>query len=317
VKQKTLRLFLTGGIGNQLFQIAAAKYFAQSRRIELDVVTANPRKNLSGDPELFSLDLPIEIEIISKNQGTTARKIFGYNLRSGYNPKTYEKSAIFRFVRESISSLTLSFLLKKPFRLSVSSDLGNDSSLQSVRSNQILIGYFQTYYVARELLEMKDELFFNVCDKEYSRYKEMAEQENPLLVHVRLGDYQSDDSFGLLSPEYYKSAISEIWNSGKYHKVWLFSDEPNQAIERIPEEFRVITRVIENNQKDSAEILRIMTLCKGFVIANSTFSWWAAYLREDKEGVVVAPTPWFSGLSEPTDLIPPEWKRIKGFSSST
>jgi hypothetical protein len=313
VKRKSLKVFLTGGLGNQLFQISAAMHFANSRRIELDLKTANPRTNLNGNAELLTLKLPTSIDLTVGNQGGLTRRVFGFNLRSGYSPRRFEQNMAFRITRSIISSLVLSFLLKKPYIVKVSNDLGYDETLNRAKSNQILIGYFQTHIFAKEVLEIKESIFSDVCDDEFLKYKLLALEEIPLLVHVRLGDYKSEDKFGILTANYYECAIKALWEENKFKKIWLFSDEPNEALQKIPNSFRGLTRIMNTNHLDSAETLRIMTLCGGYVIANSTFSWWAAFLRENLEASVIAPKPWFLTLPEPVELIPPDWRRLSGF----
>jgi hypothetical protein len=216
-------------------------------------------------------------------------------------------------LRNSLSSVALFPFLQTPFSVRVSNNLGNDPKFESDGKNEIIVGYFQTEIVARRVRSIKDSLFQGVCEDLYQEYLRLAKEEQPLLVHVRLGDYLGEQSFGILSPEYYKTSITHLWNLGLYKKIWLFSDQPNDAMIRIPMELRDKTRLISAENLDSAETLRIMTVCKGFVIANSTFSWWAAYLRNEINSPVLAPKPWFAGLPEPADLIPAEWKRIRGF----
>lgn len=314
--KKYLKMFITGGLGNQLFQIAAALQYANGRRIQLDVETANPRRNSQGHAELLTLRMPDNFEIDSKNRGAFAAKIFGFNLRSGYFPKAYEKKTLFLGLRNILSSLFFSIQFGKPFIVKVANNLGNDPDISAEEKNEILIGYFQTHLVATEILKISDSLFFNVGESEYLRFKELASEDLPLLVHVRLGDYLTENQFGVLSNSYYQSSIMELWESGDFKAIWLFSDGPVEAILRVPEKLRDLTRVIQSEHMESAETLRIMTLCKGFVIANSTFSWWAAYLREDRNSKVVAPEPWFVDLPEPKLLIPREWKRFKGFDKA-
>jgi hypothetical protein len=313
MKQKKLRIFLTGGLGNQLFQLAAGIHFANSRQLELDLNTANPRRNQSGVAEVLTLKLPPAVISLNENHGGFVRKILGFNLRSGYSPRGCETNPISRKFQKIFTNLSLSMLLKERFQAGVSRNLGNDSNLKLTSGNQVLIGYFQTHLVTKELIEIKSQLFDGVCELEHSHYRQLAEEENPLLVHVRLGDYLSEESFGVLSLPYYESAIDYAWKENKYRKIWLFSDNPQEALFRIPEAYRSFTRIIMSENLDSAETLRIMTLCKGYIIANSTFSWWAASLREEMDALVIAPTPWFKALDEPRDLIPSKWLRFSGF----
>jgi hypothetical protein len=289
-------------------------FFANGRRMQLDLETALPRKDSQGIVEILTLNLPKEIELLNENKGKLTRKIFGFNLRSGYLPGKYEKNAAFRVVRNLISVFALSMLLKQRFKLTVSRNLGNDSFLGMGKTNEILVGYFQTHMVAAEVLKIKESIFLEVGDEEFVHYRLLAQTESPLLVHVRLGDYQLENQFGILSDVYYQSAIESQWATGQYKKIWLFSDQPLDALEKIPEEFRNTIRILQTDHMESAEILRVMTLCKGFVIANSTFSWWGAFLREDQAGLVIAPQPWFIALPEPSKLIPDDWQRKSGFN---
>ena len=315
MKKKALRVFLTGGLGNQLFQLAAAMHYAGSRRIELDVVTASPRKNKNGEAEILSLNLPEQIEILKKNEGTLARKVFGFNIRSGYLPSYMRRSSRIKTIQGLCSAIALGITLKRVYRINVSSDLGNDSEFVSSDRDEIIIGYFQTYKVASEILGKKEQLFRLLGNEEYLKYESLAQTERPLLVHVRLGDYKLEDDFGVLDSEYYRAAIEFAWRTEKFDKIWLFSDQPEDAMQRIPSEFRDRTRLVEDHNLDSAETLQIMSLCQGYVIANSSFSWWGAFLSECKDPLVVTPKPWFTGLSEPTDLIPLNWNRFDGFNS--
>jgi hypothetical protein len=310
---KKVRIFLTGGLGNQLFQTSAVLHFASSRRIEIDIVNLNPRKNSKGHAELLSLNLPKSINFLEKKHNNLISKVIGYNLRSGYLPRKLESSFCFRKLRNSLSFLTLFYFLQAPFFVRVSRDLGNDANLQAGDQNEILIGYFQSEIAAQEIKKIKESLFLGVCEELYQKYLLLSQEEQPILVHVRLGDYLVEDSFGIMSAEYYRESITNLWQSGRYKKIWLFSDQPNDAMERIPEELRDKTRLMDTESLESAETLRIMTVCKAFVIANSTFSWWAAYLKNEFESPVFAPKPWFKGLPEPTNLIPGEWNRRQGF----
>lgn len=315
MKNKTLRVFLTGGLGNQLFQLAAALHYAGSRRIELDVYTAEPRKNKSGETEILSLELPSHIQILKKNQGKVVRKVFGFNLRSGYLPRDFEKKVVFKAIRGLGSTMALGVALKHFYRVIVSNDLGHDRRIKCSDQSEIIIGYFQTYKVASELIKRKERLFGQLSNQNIQKFRSLAVIEKPLLVHVRLGDYQLEKQFGILSLEYYRVAIEYAWQKGEFNKIWLFSDQPRDALRRIPQQYRDRIRLIEDDDLDSAEILQIMSLCQGYVIANSSFSWWAASLSNFKDALVITPKPWFIELPEPTDLMPPHWVRFDGFGA--
>jgi hypothetical protein len=310
---KKLKIFLTGGLGNQLFQLAAGLYYLNGRKLELDLETANPRRSSTGEVELLTLNLPEKIELQKKNKGKLARKIFGFNLRSGYSPRKHEQNVLFRSLKTTFSSIVMMLLFGRRLKISVSGNLGNDPEIRTSNTNEILIGYFQTHIVAEEILSIKDSLFKDLYKGEILKYRREAKEEIPLLVHVRLGDYQGEDEFGILDSDYYEKAIEALWAKGIYKKIWLFSDQPEDAIRRIPQKYKEITRVISSEGLESAETLIIMTLCQGHIIANSSFSWWGAFLRENQNSPVIAPQPWFISLGEPSQLVPNQWTRYRGF----
>ena len=135
----------------------------------------------------------------------------------------------------------------------------------------------------------------------------LAIDENPLVVHLRLGDYLLESSFGVPPKSYYQESISELMATGIYGKVWLFSDDLKKAQEYLSPELLITARVIGNVDDSTVATLEAMRHGKGYVIANSTFSWWGAFLSYENNPVVVAPTPWFQGMDSPQELIPPHW----------
>jgi hypothetical protein len=137
--------------------------------------------------------------------------------------------------------------------------------------------------------------------------------ENSVCVHVRLGDYVNSSStaaaHGNLTPQYYQDALKKVRRSGSRLTYYLFSDEPKKAIKLIKPRLRVT--VVDHNGGEPQEDLRLMSACKYFVTANSSFSWWAAWLSQRKGKKVVSPKQWFAGLNHDTgDLIPKDWVQV-------
>jgi len=79
----------------------------------------------------------------------------------------------------------------------------------------------------------------------------------------------------------------------------------------LPADLVLPIRLVGQVNNSTALTFEIMRLGYGYVIANSTFSWWAAYLSRNLNSSVVSPDPWFTGIPEPTYLIPKGWKRIQ------
>ena len=92
--------------------------------------------------------------------------------------------------------------------------------------------------------------------------------------------------------------------------VWLFSDSPNDARNFIPEKYQDRITLVDEFLDEPATTLTMMRHGSGFVIANSTFSWWAAQIRHDSSAVVCFPHPWFEALAQPQNLIPDSWVPI-------
>jgi hypothetical protein len=101
-----------------------------------------------------------------------------------------------------------------------------------------------------------------------------------------------------------------MFTNFSFTDIWVFSDEIELAKEKIPEIYLDRVRWIENVDNSSAASLDAMRLGHGYVIANSTFSWWGAMLSVNTEAPVVAPKKWFRNAPDPVDLIPDSWIRF-------
>lgn len=136
-------------------------------------------------------------------------------------------------------------------------------------------------------------------------------------VHVRRGDYahrlHTREYHGLLSPSYYEAAVEAVLGHTEAPRFFVFSDDPawcreNLAFPALPSP---ATFVDHNGVATAFEDLRLMSHCRHHVIANSTFSWWAAWLNPDPAKRVYAPRRWLSGPGADTrDVVPPGWSRL-------
>jgi hypothetical protein len=133
-------------------------------------------------------------------------------------------------------------------------------------------------------------------------------------VHVRRGDYVADKKTGQyhgVSPlEYYRSAITEITARIANPHYFVFSDEPEWAKSNLRVDAPMV--YIEHNGPEKGyEDLRLMSLCRHHIIANSSFSWWGAWLSRNPGKIVIAPQKWFNRDDINTDdLIPEGWLRL-------
>jgi glycosyltransferase involved in cell wall biosynthesis len=315
IRRKGLRspsvlLPLTGGLGNQLFQLAAALSL-QKPKVILIPHLGRPRTTSYGAPELTSFILPdyVKLMISPPRDSAFMTKIFGYSLRSGINPKKLEKQRLYLKAMISIVNFLFSIYFKRKIKSFVNQGVGY--SPINNKSN-FLVGYFQTYMFGIEKSTFNELRKIRLVNEgpEFMLLQELAREEEPLFVHVRLGDYKKESNFGIPHISYYRSAIAEMNTTYRFKKIWLFSDEPKEALTLIPEEYKNLIRIIGEVDNSPAATLEIMRYGKGYVIANSTFSWWAAFLAYQDSPPVIYPKPWFQGMASPIHLTPPNWQGI-------
>lgn len=305
------RYVLTGGLGNQLFQYAAAisiesKYCYQT---ELEICLGKPRSTM-GVPDLQYFKL--KNAIIRNTWSTVLNRVLGYSLRTSLeHPKSFLSVTLNNWIKRGLSVFS-SLLMIRPVFVVSPKNLGWDPRFNVCDANCLVIGYFQSYKYATSDSSTKQTLSDLELENEsvqVRRFRKLSLTDSPLIVHVRRGDYVNEASFGILSPEYYQSVIRKAYCTGLYEKIWLFSDDFYEAFKCIPEELK--DRVLQINEIDNlpANTLQVMRYGKGYVIANSSYSWWGAFLSVNPDSQVHAPYPWFKGIPTPNELLPPAWIR--------
>ena len=303
---------LMGGLGNQLFQIAAGLHHAKlcDRKLIVDDSYGNFRKNKFGSADVLSYNIQdfSSVENVTKKI-SFLRKAFGLLLRMSFK----KKLSLIDTIRIRLVGLTISSFLSLKFRKFVklwsATDLGFEV-IPTSRVSQYIFGYFQTYKFASDL-QVKNKLKkLSVSSIEVEHYRVLAIAEKPLMIHVRLSDYLIESQFGVLSSDYYKNAISVMTEKFGFKNFWVFSDDIEKAKLIIPQPYRHLCRWIDDIDDPSVETLEKMRFGSGYIIGNSTFSWWGAFLSYSTNPPTIAPTPWFIGLDNPRDLIPNEWMLI-------
>lgn len=315
ISKKTVTLNLTGGLGNQIFQVAAAMALAGNKKIYVEKSIGLPRKQPDGSSDIEAFELPSNVYFSSNREAPRiVKKFLNISLRFGISSSRNRNKFGSKLINQ-ISSLGLSLYLGSWRNIVTPRGIGYAPIDLPERS--FLVGYFQSYKwpdeVYAELMTIKP----RKLGSEVQSFVELANVERPILVHVRLGDYVSIDSFGIPSQTYYEKAISYVLENSNLKNIWLFSNEPKKAIELLPEWARRQVRIIPESSLTPAETLELMRHCEAFVIANSTFSWWGAYLSYNRESLKVGPTPWFKGETSPKDIIPESWKTFDAFEELT
>jgi glycosyltransferase involved in cell wall biosynthesis len=311
-KSSAVKIFLplTGGLGNQLFQLAAALSLAHGKSINLDMKIGSPRLNAYANPEVTSFVLPANVEL--KDFGGSnllMRKASGYMLRNGIVPRKFE-----RFKLASVLlNCSWNFITRVSMRRHISTINGRGVGyfdIPKFHGSALLYGYFQSFRWPSSVRDQLMSISPRIGMEFFEEYRKLAAIEMPLIVHIRLGDYKNEPNFGLVPKKYYSAAVDKLWSTGSFKKIWLFSDEPEVAMSYFEDRHIQFIRTVPDLLGSSALTLQVMRLGHGYIIGNSTYGWWGAYLSFDSNSHVIAPTPWFKNLDSPIDLIPPDWELI-------
>ena len=284
---------LIGGLGNQLFGYYAGAALAARHGTTLRLDTSWTRHGITDHGiEILKFDLPGEW---IPNDSLKVRLSA---------PGTIPGRAVAKALRDIPA-------LRKPLRIHEAPGVGHDPTLLDQPPGTRLRGHFQSWrtvanavdsgYPHRPSLKQPSTWLEEISER--------AGQERPLAVHVRRGDYAKVTEFGLLGPAYYEPAIDQLRDEGHAGPIWLFSDQPEiarPALGRYAGEAQAVT----SPDGPAAEMLAI-SHAAAVVIANSTFSWWGAWMAA-KATPVIAPDPWFTSGPAVEGLIPPEWTRVSG-----
>lgn len=304
--QHTPKVLLVGGLGNQLFQTVAGLFLSNSEKVLLDTSFGKPALNSQGVPIIFDLKMSSVIETAqSRRINICQRAAFNISLR--ISPKLVSHNAA------KVIAKTIEYLLKKiiPGASHVCYEgIETDHMKSEKLSDATFVGYFQTLNftsIARD----KDflPLFDLRTESDWIReLTKIAKVEKPLVVHMRFGDYSKSSILDSPSPEYFKNSLDEMWQSGKYKKIWFFSDDITRAKTVVQSRYNKMSRWIDGDGKSPAEVLQVMRLGAGYVISNSTFGWWGAILSRCENAEVIYPIPWLSDGLTIREIALPHWE---------
>jgi hypothetical protein len=183
-------------------------------------------------------------------------------------------------------------------------------------NNVYLDGYWQSEKYFIEIADtIRQEFVLKLKpDEQNALLVEAIDKVNAVSVHVRRGDYVSNSLVsaihGTCSSEYFNTAMRLIVQQIHDPHFFVFSDDIQWCQSNINTSYP-LTFVDYNGPDNAHEDLRLMSLCRHHVIANSSFSWWGAWLSTGPDKLVIAPDRWFNDPSINTgDLIPSDWQRL-------
>ena len=194
--------------------------------------------------------------------------------------------------------------------------LGYQPGIESADDDTLLVGYWQS---ERYFADLRPQLLreFSLTTPVTGRDAEVAAamaESRSVTIHVRRGDYVSNtgtnQTYGTCDSDYYRRAADVLARESGPIRLFVFSDDPDWC--RASLRFEYPTVIVDHNDATrSCEDLRLMSHAQHFIIANSSFSWWAAWLSTRPGIIVCAPKRWFrSDDRDEADIVPAAWRRI-------
>lgn len=303
---------LSGGLGNQLFQLAGASTVYQNTNFTVEWSLGITNLNKNGDPEVFDYQLPESIFLLPKNiPSKLERKLVHIILRRSSSKKVHPKNYVM-WVISKIVKYRLFIYLRTFAEVIYPISLNANSVRSKKNRSEFLIGFFHSnrWVSSLENNLLLDNLKPKILDDYVVELQKLAVKVKPVILHIRLGDYEKEKNFGILPTRYYREALEKLVHLGFEDEIWVFTNDLGKAKEIFPAEFEHRAKWIPDFSDSSVQVLEAMRLGCAYVIGNSTFSWWAAKLARDKSAQVVAPSPWFRSAATHLELLPANWLTI-------
>lgn len=283
---------LQGGLGNQMFQYACARnLISKNQKVYLDLNFINNHIVSSSVFTARNYELNIFENCQTRILNSSKRKMF------------FDKRLRYRIIRRL-------FLKNIQFVNQLENEYIN---IDTKSKNIYLNGYFQSekYFIKKRNLIINDFSFPTLDAINKQLLDQISNDINSVSIHVRRGDYlkkKVTEYHGCLPLSYYISSVNDLSNKFDDLKFYIFSDDKDF----IESSFGFIKNKIivsGNTGKHSWKDMCLMTYCKHHIIANSSFSWWGAWLSET-DGITFAPRNWFNpqmAKFEINDIIPNNW----------
>jgi hypothetical protein len=288
---------LIGGLGNQMFQYATGFRLARALRTDLVLNTTAFEQHYKLHRyglHHFSI------------QATIADQRLARELAAFESPDVGR--------RRSPWYARILGARRKRIECYHESGFAMDEKVLGLSGDVYLIGYWQS---EKYFADVADELVrqfavHSAPTGENADLARMIDSTNSVAVHIRRGDYVSNATtnqvHGTCTPQYYARCMDAIERHEPDCVFFVFSDDPAWCAEHFSGRQRV--RIVSHNGSDrNVEDLRLMSRCKHNIIANSSFSWWGAWLNRNPAKRVFAPRRWFQVEDRDTrDLLPKSWR---------
>lgn len=296
-------LRIMGGLGNQMFQYAAGKALAERLHQSLYLDLSWFQNPGASTPRDFSLS---HFKAITDKIATPEEIRFFF-------PETIWKRIQRRLFIHSILKPKMVFLDETKHSYI------NRMPKLNKSMNIHMTGYWQSEFYFRDSSTTIRSLF-SLEPPTDSKNRELFEKLNSgnhyISLHIRRGDYITNPVAAarlgnICSKEYYQSAINRLLDQIPNAHFIIFSDEPDWVVKNFPLPLH-FTVVDWNSQENSYRDLQLMSQCSHHILANSSFSWWGAWLGRNKNKTVIAPARWWQIKNPLRDqfIVPENWIRL-------
>jgi Glycosyl transferase family 11 len=313
---------LCGGLGNQLFQFAAGRSLAERRGAQLILdatvfTLPNERRKFALEPYPIAAKVTVDgyaypptrpLVIVPRPAALDQRPaalvdriVSGIGQRSGM-AESAVMAVVSGFRHVTGRPAALRVFREKTFDY--------DSAFETIGAQTYIDGYWQSERYFNDVCELiRRELTLpygpNAVNAHWLGH---IQGTNSVCVHVRRGDYLLADHFsqhGICSADYYARAMRAIVERVENAQFFIFSDDLEWCGRHIAG--RNVAYVDANPPDAAHDELRLMSACRHHIIANSSLSWWGAWLARHERQIVIGPDPWFSAVRKTPDLFPDSW----------
>lgn len=274
---------LAGGLANQLFQYAFGRALALKNSDQLKLDTTGYTPSNFRQYKLDAYNIKAEI--------ATAEEIKKLKLPYGL------LSRFFRGFKYTILGVQ---------------NIDYDPKLLEKKGNQYLTGFFQSEEYFKKIRDviLNDLNLNKPLSEKAKQYLTQIKQTTTASLHVRRTDYvtniKANEHHGTCSLEYYEKAIKLLSDKFSNITFFIFSDDINWCKENLKINFPVVYVEDLNEHED----LYLMSQCQHNIIANSSFSWWGAWLNNNADKVIIAPEKWANVKNIHKDIVPKDWIKI-------
>jgi hypothetical protein len=294
---------ISEGLGNQMFQYALGRMLSEKHHTSLimDVSFYNHQSPGRSQRKFLLDQFTITAQIAEPS-----------DFQKAGLPDTTQYGVYARFTRKLFRLLELRKPIKKK-RIILEPNFRFIPDILETSDNIFLSGVWQSekYFSAIKPIIQKEFSLKKPLSNRAQDFKRIIDADQcSVSLHIRRGDYvtglQSSTFHGLCSLEYYKEAIAYIAKDNPQLSLFVFSDDIDWIKSHLQTQFP--TTYVSDGHIPDYEELHLMSLCKHHIIANSSFSWWGAWLGTRENSLTIAPQAWFTSQTIDTkDLIPTSW----------